>query len=234
MGVFWSFLTPVLMLAVYTFVFSVVFKARWSSGSDSKTEFALVLFAGLLFFNIFTECFNRSSFLIVSNVNYVKKVIFPLEILPFVALCTAVFNFLIGFSAWLVFYGIFFGLPSLNIFLFPLVMLPLMFLTLGVSWFLAALGVFLRDVGQIVAMISTVLTFLSPIFFPVSALPEKYRIIMQINPLTFIIEQAREVMIFGGTIDWSVFFMWLLSSMFLAWAGFSWFQKTRKGFADVL
>lgn len=234
LGILWSFFNPVFMLAVYTFVFSVVFKARWSAGSDSKTEFALVLFAGLLIFNLFSECISRAPGLILANVNYVKKVVFPLEILPWVSLGSALFHTLISFGVWLLFYFVFFGFPKTTILLFPVVLTPLILLILGLSWLLAALGVFLRDVGQIISMVVTVLMFLSPIFYPVSALPEKYQILLHINPLTLVIEQARDVLIWGKLFEPIVFIVYTIFSGFIAWVGFACFQKTRKGFADVL
>ncbi len=234
MGLLWSFFNPVLMLTVYTFVFSVVFKGRWVGGSDSKTEFALVLFAGLMVFNLFSECVNRAPGLILGNINYVKKVVFPLEILPVVALGSAIFHFLISLIVWFIFYLIFFGVPQTTILLLPVVLLPLVLITLGLSWLLASLGVYLRDISQIIGVITTVLMFLSPIFYPIAALPEEYRRFMQISPLTFIVEQARDLMIWGNNLDWSAWAVYFLLSTLIAWLGFAWFQKTRKGFADVL
>lgn len=234
LGLFWSFFHPVLMLMVYTFVFSVVFQARWTSGSESKTEFALVLFAGLTVYNLFAECINRSPGLILSNVNYVKKVIFPLEILPLVALGSAAFHFLISLLVWSVFYVILFGVPHIQILLLPLVILPLAMMTLGFSWFFASLGVYLRDISQVVNVATMALMFLSPIFFPISILPEEYQALLEISPLTFIIEQARDVMIWGKGIAWGTWSAWTLASGLVMWLGFAWFQKTRHGFADVL
>ncbi|PSJ18812.1 ABC transporter permease [Nitrosomonas supralitoralis] len=234
MGILWSFFNPVLMLIVYTFVFSVVFKARWAGGTDSRTEFALVLFAGLMIYNLFSECINRSPGLILGNANYVKKVVFPLEILPIVALGSALFHFLISFLVWLIFYLIFFGLPQATLLLFPLLLIPFLLLTLGFSWFLAALGVFLRDVGQIVGVMMTALLFLSPIFYPITALPAEYHLLLQINPLTFVIEQARDVMIWGKGMNWQGWILYWILAVLTAWMGFAWFQKTRKGFANVL
>lgn len=234
MGMMWSFFNPVLMLAVYTLVFSVVFKARWVGGADSKMEFALVLFAGLMIFNLFAECVNRAPGLILSNVNYVKKVVFPLEILIWIAIGSAAFHLVVSLAVWLIFYFVFIGFPPLTILLLPLVILPLILLTVGLSWLLASLGVFLRDMSQVIGVITTVLLFLSPIFYPVSALPENYQPFVWINPLTLIIEQARDIMIWGRSFDWGT---WLIScavSIAMAWLGFAWFQKTRKGFADVL
>ena len=234
MGLLWSFVNPVLMLAVYTFVFSVVFNARWAGGGGSKTEFALVLFSGLLVFNLFAECLNRAPLLIISNTNYVKKVVFPLEVLPVVALGSAGFHFLVSLLVWIIFYGVFFGIPPVSLLMLPVVMLPLVFLALGISWFLASLGTYIRDIGQVIGMVTTVLMFMSPIFYPVSALPQQYHEYMQLSPLTFVIEQARDVMIWAKPLDWSRWSVWMLISLMSSWLGFAWFQKTRKGFADVL
>ena len=233
-GILWSFFNPVFMLVVYTFVFSVVFKARWNSISDSKTEFALVLFAGLLIFNLFAECVSRSPSLILSNVNYVKKVVFPLEILPWVSLGSALFHFGISLCVWLVAYVILFGMPQVTVLLLPLILIPLLLFLIGLTLFLSALGVFLRDVSQLVSILITVLMFLSPIFYPASSLPLKYQGIFMLNPLTPIIEMTRDVLYWGKTPNFMVLAFCYLVSVFTVWGGFIWFQKTRKGFADVL
>lgn len=234
MGLLWSFFNPVLMLAVYTFVFSVVFKARWLGGSDSKVEFALILFTGLLMFNLFSEVINRAPGLILNNANYVKKVIFPLEILPIVALGAAVFHMLVSLIVWLIFFLIFFTIPSWTALQVMLIFIPLILMSLGGAWFLASLGVYLRDVGQIIGLATTLLMFLSPVFYPVAALPEKFQGVMHLNPLTYIVEDTRNVMIWGKNLDWTQWSCWTALSMIIAWLGFAWFQKTRKGFADVL
>lgn len=234
LGILWSFFNPVLMLVVYTFVFSVVFKARWIGGTESKTEFALVLFSGLLVFNLFSECVNRAPVLITGNPNYVKKVIFPLETLPVVALGSAFFHFLIGLAVWTLFYLIFFGLPNPKVLLLPIVILPFGLMILGISWLLASLGVYLRDVNQVVGVITTALMFLSPIFYPIAALPDEYHSFIQMSPLTFVVEQTRGVMIWNNGISWNTWSMHLLISSLIGWLGFAWFQKTRRGFADVL
>jgi lipopolysaccharide transport system permease protein len=234
MGILWSFINPLFMLVVYTFVFSVVFKARWSGGSDSKTEFALVLFAGLIVFNLFAECINRAPSLIIANQNYVKKVVFPLEILPWVALGAAIFHGAVSFGVWLIGYMIFFGIPHGTIIFIPLILLPFLFFIMGLSWALASLGVYLRDVGQFVGLFTTVLMFMSPIFYPVASLPEIYRQFLYMNPITIVIEQVRDVLFWGRVPNFALIGIYLLVSVFVSWVGFYWFQKTRKGFADVL
>jgi len=234
LGILWSFFNPLFMLSVYTFVFSSVFKARWNSGSDSKTEFALVLFAGLIVFNLFAECLNRAPGLILSNVNYVKKVVFPLEILPCVALSSALFHGAISLLVWLAAYAVFVGVPHATALYLPLVILPFVLLIMGLTWALASLGVYLRDVSQFIGIVTTSMMFLSPIFYPASALPENYRFLLYLNPLTPVIEQTRDVLFWGTTPDFGMIGIYLLITTTISWLGFVWFQKTRKGFADVL
>jgi lipopolysaccharide transport system permease protein len=234
LGIFWSLANPIFMLAVYTFVFSVVFKTRWQAGSDSKTEFALVLFAGLMIFNLFSECVSRAPSLILANVNYVKKVVFPLEILPWVTMGSALFHLMVSLGVWLAAYTLLFGVPHWQLVLLPLVILPLVLFVMGVSWGLSALGVYLRDVGQVIGLLITVLMFLTPIFYPSSALPEKYQTLMLLNPLTPPIEMARGMLYFGELPNVSLLVLYSFISLMFAVLGFAWFQKTRKGFADVL
>ncbi|CBL44280.1 ABC-2 type transporter [gamma proteobacterium HdN1] len=234
LGLLWSFFNPLFMLIVYTFVFSVVFKARWNVQSDSKTEFALVLFAGLMMFNLFSECISRAPGLILSNPNYVKKVVFPLEILPAIALLSASFHLLISLGVWLLAYAVFFGLPHITALFLPLVILPFLLFIMGLSWILASLGVFLRDVSQFIGTIITVLMFMAPIFYPITALPEEFRHWLYLNPITPLVEQTRDVLYWGHPPDFYMLAIYTLLAAGIAWLGFAWFQKTRKGFADVL
>lgn len=236
MGLAWSFFNPVFMLMVYTIVFSEIFKSRWGGigGDDSKTQFAVVLFVGMIVLSLFSEVLNRAPGLILSNVNYVKKVVFPIEILPVIAMGAALFHSLISLGVLLAAFALFNGYLHWTALLTPLVLLPLVILTTGLAWMLASLGVFLRDVGQTIGIITTVLMFLSPVFYPVTAVPEKLRPFIMANPLTFIIEQAREVLIFGHLPNWLGLGIYTFAAIVVAWAGYAWFQKTRKGFADVL
>ena len=234
MGLAWSFFNPLVMLAVYTFVFSVVFKARWSTGGDDKINVALVLFAGLIVYGIFAECLNRAPGLVVSNANYVKKVVFPLEILPSVALGSAIFHATVSLLVLLSAQLLIYQRCPWTVILFPLVLIPLLFATNGFAWLLSALGVYLRDVSQTTAILTTVLMFTSPIFYPLTSLPERYRLWLQLNPLTFLIEESRNSLIFGKAPDFTSLGISLMGSLLIAFGGFWWFQKTRKGFADVL
>ena len=235
MGLAWSFFNPVLMLAVYTFVFTVVFKARWGlGGSESKSDFAILLFVGMILHGLFAECVNRAPGLILANVNYVKKVVFPLEILPWVAMGSALFHTVISLIVLLLAQIILNQNLPWTVVLFPLVLLPLVLATMGIAWLLASLGVYVRDIAQTTGIFTTVLMFVSPVFYPISSLPEQYQFWMRLNPLTFILEEGRKTLVFGQMIDWTGWSVYLLVSLAIAWGGFWWFQKTRKGFADVV
>lgn len=235
MGLAWSFFNPVFMLAVYTFVFSVVFKARWGlGGEESKTQFAVVLFVGMIVHGLFAEVLNRAPGLILGNTNYVKKVVFPLEILPVISMGAALFHSVVSLAVLLTAFALFNGYLHWTAVFTPLVLLPLVILTIGLAWMLASLGVFLRDVAQTIGIVTMVMMFLAPVFYPVTALPEQYRPWLMANPLTFIIEQAREVLVWGRLPDWAGLGIYTLVATVVAWAGYAWFQKTRKGFADVL
>jgi lipopolysaccharide transport system permease protein len=172
--------------------------------------------------------------LILSNVNFVKKVVFPIEILPVIAMGAALFHTFISLGVLLLTFAIFNGYLHWTAIFITMVLLPLVILTIGLAWILASLGVFARDVGQSIGIVTTVLMFLSPVFYPVTAVPESFRTFILANPLTFIIEQAREVLIWGHQPEWIGLSIYTLVAVFIAWVGYAWFQKTRKGFADVL
>lgn len=232
LGLLWSFITPLIMLAVYTFVFGMVFKARW--GVDGGQSFAVLLFAGLTFHAFLAECLTSSPGVILNKPNFVKKVVFPLEILPIVSVLTALFHFLI--SLFILFISIFItqGTIPLTWLCLPIVFLPLFFLGLSVSWLLASLGVYIRDIGQITGVLATLLMFLCPIFYPLSAIPEAYQPYILLNPLSFIVEEARGVLVLGEWPNVKALILYTLATFIFSFLAFVWFSKTRKGFADVL
>lgn len=238
MGLLWSLLTPLLMLAVYTFVFSVVMKARWSGAdgalAESRAQFAILLFAGLIVHGLFAEVVNRAPGLVLANMNFVKRVVFPLEVLPVVIAGAALFHMAVSMVVLLGAVLVATGSIPWTALLFPLLLAPLLMLTLGAAWMLASLGVYMRDVGQVVGLLTTMLLFVSPVFFPITAVPEFFRPWMHLNPLTFAIEQSRALLIFGQLPSWGGLLAYTVAAGVFAWAGFAWFQKTRKGFADVL
>ena len=235
LGIAWSFFNPLLMLTIYTFVFSVIFKSRWGVSTDeTKTQFAIVLFVGMIVHSVFADVINRAPTLITSNVNFVKKVVFPLDILPSVAIGASLFHSFISLGVLLIVFVLFNGYLNWTAIFIPLVLLPLIILTLGFAWMLASLGVFLRDLGQTTGIITMIMFFCSPIFYPVTALPVELRPWIMANPLTFIIEQSRAVLIWGHLPNWIGLGIYILVATAVAWLGYVWFQKTRKGFADVL
>jgi lipopolysaccharide transport system permease protein len=224
------------MLAIYSFVFGVIFKSRWSAPSSGAEEpnFATALFAGLLVFNIFAECVNRAPTLITANVNYVKKVIFPLEILSWVALFSALFHAAVSLFVLLLALLYLNGAIPVSVIALPLVVLPLALFALGFSWFISSLAVYLRDIGQITGVFTTVLLFLSAVFFPVSALPSQYSWLVNLNPLVWIVEASRVVLITGGVPALGQLTICTILGAAVAYLGFVWFQRSRRGFADVL
>lgn len=234
LGVAWSLFTPLLMLAVFTFVFSVVFQARWGTAGDSKAAFALVLFPGMIVNALFAECINRSPGLVLQYPNYVKKVVFPLEILPCVSLLSALFHFGASIVALLAFELVTTGGVPLTALWTPVIVAPFLALILGVSWLLASLGVYLRDLAQVTGLVTTILMFMSPVFYPASALPEAYRPWLALSPLTFPIEALRDALIHGRAPQLPGLAVYSLVAASIYAAGLYWFQRTRRGFADVL
>ncbi|MGE7943736.1 ABC transporter permease [Lysinibacillus xylanilyticus] len=235
LGIIWSFVTPLMMLTIYTFVFSVIFQARWdTNGETSKVEFAFILFTGLFVFNVFSEVVSQAPNLIIANSNYVKKVVFPLEILPIVALGSALFQALISYLILLVAMLILTGTFYWTALLFPIIILPLLLISLGLAWFLASLGVYIRDVGQIVSIVIPALMFMSPIFYPISSIPKEFQFIYSLNPITYIVEDMRRAIIWGQLPHWGAVIIELLIGLTISILGYIWFKKTRKGFADVL
>ncbi|WP_447938597.1 ABC transporter permease [Pseudoxanthomonas mexicana] len=234
-GLAWSFFNPLIMLVIYTFVFSTIFKARWGVGSEgSQADFAVILFVGIIVHGMLAECILKAPALITSNVSYVKRVMFPLEVLPWPVAGSAMFHAMVSFLVLLlaqavVGQGVFWTAS-----LFPIVVAPLMVVGMGMMWLIASTSVYVRDLGMITGLVVTALMFLAPVFYPASALPEGYRWIILWNPLTFIIEQGRQVLIAGRTPDWVGLGMYLCVALLFAWIGYAWFQRTRKGFADVL
>lgn len=236
LGQAWAFVTPLLMLVIYTFVFSVIFKARWGNtlSDSSQIGFALTLFAGLIPFTVFSECVNRAPGLIVGNPNYVKKVVFPLEILPVSQLGSALVHSLVSLAILVTANLIFNGVIVWTIIFLPLMYLPLILLCLGLGWFLASLGVFVRDIGQIMGVIVQVLFFMTPIFYPIAAIPANLQIILYLNPLTFIVNQFRRVILWGQMPDWGEFVVMTLLMELVCMLGYIWFMKSKKTFADVI
>ena len=235
LNLFWSFLNPLAMLLVYTFVFSVIFRPTWqTTDSNSHIHFALILFAGLIPYNLFMEAILAAPESVVNHPNFVKKVIFPLELLPLSRLGAAVvhslLSLLILLAAVLVILG---KLPWTLIFL-PVIYLPLLFFCAGLSWILASIGVFIRDIGHLLEIIVRLLFFMSPIVYPIAAIPPDYRFIIYINPLTFFVDHFQQTLIFGEMIDFQMFALVFGGAFGIFVLGYMWFMKSKQSFADVM
>lgn len=235
-GLMWSLISPFLMLMVYTFAFENILKNHWPSreAGTGTGSFAIILFVGIIIHGFFAECFSRSPTLITGNANYVKKVVFPLEILPLPVILSALFHASMNAGVLLVLLIVIEGAVPATAFFLPLVIAPLVVLVLGLTWGLSALGVYFRDISQITGVISTALLFTSSAIIPTEVVSEKYRFIFELNPLTIIIDQARNIVLWGLMPNFSALGLYLLAAILFTYCGYAWFMATRKGFADVL
>jgi lipopolysaccharide transport system permease protein len=233
-GLLWSFFNPLLMLAIYTFVFAVIFKSRWNAQGAEHVSFSVILFAGLNINSLFSECTNRAPTLIIENTNFVKKVLFPLETLSWTALGSALFHLLVSTVVLLIFELIVQKSLPWTVVLFPVVVLAFLPFVAGMMWLLASLGVFLRDLKQAIGVITSALMFLAPIFYPKELIAQPYRTWLYLNPLTVIVEASQNVLVWGRSPDWFALGIYALAACLFAWFAFAWFERSRKGFADVL
>lgn len=239
LGMLWAVLSPLFMLAIYTFVFGYVMRARFSvpgteMAEHSTAQFAVTLFCGLTIYQFFSEVLAAAPSTILNNSNYVKKIVFPIEVLPVVSAGAALFHTAISVVILLVFTFVIFGSVSWTVVLAPVVFAPLFLMTLGFAWVLASVGVYFRDIGQIVPPLLTASMFLSPIFFPRTALPDWLQPYLSLNPLAIPVEALRDVAIFGVLPDWTLLGLYSLAAIVIAYLGYQFFQATRRGFADVL
>jgi lipopolysaccharide transport system permease protein len=233
-GLLWSFLNPIILLSIYTFAFSFVFKAKWGIEQESHYDFALILFASLTIFNLFAEVIRESPNLILHQPNFVKKVIFPLDILPIVSVCSALVHTFVSLGIFFVFYFlVHHSIPYTAIFL-PAVILPLMLVALGSSYFLSSAGVFIRDIGHFMGHFVTILLFTSPVFFSLERIPPQFRKFLYFNPLVLILEEARGILVFGKPPEWAILALYFAFGAIFTLLGWIWFQRTRKAFADYI
>lgn len=233
-GLLWSLIGPLMMLVIYTVAFGEILGSRWKQTSGDAAEFGVVLFLGIIVHAFFAECFARAPRLMLDNTNYVKRIVFPLHILPWTVVLSALFHLLMNLIIFTVLNAILYGQFSPYIVLLPAVILPLVLLTVSVCWLVASLGVYVRDINQAVPVVVTALLFLSSAIVPVDTLPERYRIVFELNPLTFFIDQTREVALWGRPPDWLGLLEHGLAGLVALYLAYGWFRLTSKGFADVL
>lgn len=238
LGSLWVVVTPLMLLLVYFYVFSVVFRTRWSlpqTGEAAGSALsALILFSGLTCFNFFSECFSRAPGLMRENTSFIKKIVFPLHLLPFSAIGLALFNMVISYGLLFVLYFLIIGIPPITAFLLPIALLPFILFTGGITFLLASLGVYLPDIKQIVPPISMAVMFLSPIFYPIDMVPASLKDFVMLNPFTWFLEDVRSVLFNGIIPPFGSFGIQLLSAGLFFVLSILFFQKTKKGFSDVL
>ena len=234
LGVAWSFLNPLVLLLVYTFVFGVVFRQRWGGAEGSLSQFGLVLFAGMIAFGVFSECVSRAPGLIVSTPNYVRRVVFPLELLAVSVLGSALFHAAVSLTVLLVVDIALGGVPSWKWLLVPVAIFPVACLSLGLLWGLSSLGVFVRDLSYAVALVVQVLFFLTPIFYPISAVPAPLQGILRWNPLTPVVDAVRASIFPDVSASWVAVGVSAVIGVLVMILGYAWFMRTRRSFGDVL
>lgn len=232
-GVLWALIHPLFLLSIYTLVFGVVLKTRWDGGGGTF-GYALYIFAGLIIFNAFSDCLVKAPAMIVGNQNFVKKVVFPLEILPLVSAIVALLHATIGIAVWFLCCVVLFGMPKMTALLFPGVFIAMLPLLLGMGWIFSALGVMLRDTGQIVGIISHVLLFVTPIFYSAESMPEPFRSILILNPLTLLVGWMRDLLLVGSLPATAAIFTYLALSIAFAYGSLYFFRRVRPLFADLL
>lgn len=233
LGFLWVIIYPLMMLGVYTFVFGSVFGVRWA-GQGTLTDFVPMLYCGLIVHAIFAETVGKAPLLIINNPNYVKKVIFPLELLPVGSLLTALFNASVSIVLVLLMVLLSNYSISWTILFMPLVLLPLLLCTIGFAWLIAALGVFFRDIEQFIGVLMSMLLFLSPVFYSSSSAPQAAQALFMFNPLSYPIEEMRNVLLLGKMLQWNSWFLNALLAFGIAWFGLWVFERTRPAFADVI
>lgn len=232
-SIFWSFASPLFLLSVYIIAFGVILKARWGFSSNTA-DYSLLLFAGLIVFNMFSEVLIKSTSLVTNNPNFVKKVVFPLQMLPVITVATSLIHSLIGVAVWLVGYVLVIGVPKLTVFFFPLVLICIVPLLLGVGWLLSSAGVVVKDIGQFTSMLNHSLLFLTPIFYSIEAAPPFLQKLLMLNPLTFIVEQFRLILFYGQVPALKGLAIYFILATLFAWISFILFQRLRPSFADLV
>lgn len=236
LGATWTLINPLLQLLIYTFVFSIVFEMRWGQleSVGAHGEFALTFFCGYVVFNLFQECTTRAPGLVIDRPNLVRKVVFPLEILPVSNLLAQLVYGAVGVALLLVSALIVTGKISPTVYLFPLVMIPLGLFTLAAGWLFASLGVFIRDIKQVVTVLLQVLFFATPIFYPIENVPEQYRPILESNPFTPIVHMSRQTLLWGEVPNFVTLGLLTLGGWVAMQLSYAWFMRSKRGFADVL
>lgn len=233
-GVAWLVINPLIKLSIYTLVFHQILNVKWGAQEQTGPQFALYIYIGMIAFNVFSESMLAAPHVIVAHRNMIKKIDFPIEILPWVHFCTAVCDALIGFGIWLLAYLVINGMPYVTVLLLPLVFLPFLLITMGLNWMISASSVFIKDVNQMVQFGVAALLFISPIFYPLSAVPGFLHSVMLLNPLSFEIEMLRAILLDGAIPSIRYYLAYLAVGITLYYLGYRSYKSVQDEFADVL
>ncbi len=233
-GIFWAVAAPLVKLAVYTAIFGALIQPRWQNQVSDPHVIAFAYFSGLVLVEFLIECLSASANLMRDNTVYIKRIVFPVEILPWVALGYAAFRVFVGMALVLVAYIAMIGLPPIDLLIVPPLFGVLALTALGMMWILSALAAYVRDVGHVVTAFLPLLMFVSPVFFPLSAVPQPFATLLLINPLTFPLEQMRAALFGAGFHAWPALAVYAIVAIVTASLGYRFFMKVRPGFADVL
>lgn len=234
LGMLWALVSPFLMLCIYAIAFGTVLGGRWPEVRATDTPFSIVLFAGMIPYFVLAECMVRSTELVIANPSYVKRVVFPLEILPWPMIFSALFHCLMNVIVFLAMRMAMEHRFEWTVLYMPAVILPIALVGLGVAWFISSLSVYVRDLRQMMGLASMAILFLSSVMIPLATVPQKYKAIFMLNPLSFIAEQSRAVLIWGQAPDWAGLGWHVAAALAFLYAGYAWFLSTKRGFADVL
>lgn len=234
LGWAWLVLTPLLLLAIYTVIFTFVFGMGAEEGPAGEVNYALLIFSGMTVFQLVSECLTKAPLLLHTNVTYVKKVVFPVDILAIVLLGEALFRAFVAVALLLIFYVLVHGVPHVTVLLLPLVWLPLCILLLGVNWFLSAIGIFARDIHNVLVAMMTVLMLVSPVFYSVQQIPEAGRDYYLINPIAAYIVMTRDVVLWGELPSAALYGGHAIGAIAVLLIGRLVFAKLREHFADVV
>jgi len=234
LGKIWAVFAPLFRLVLYTVAFGAVIQPQWQLAVPSPTEIALIYFSGLIVFDFFFECVNRAPTLMFENISYVKKIVFPLQIIAWVVLGGALFRLAIGVAILAIFFLAVKGLPPPAVLIIPFLLVLLAMVTLGFVWLLSSLSVFLRDINHLIALMMPAVMFLTPVFFPLSAAPGWAQRVLYINPLTFILEAVRGALFRDEWPNWIILGSYTVFAVVFMWFGYRVFERLRSGFADVL
>ena len=234
LGLVWSIAFPLFMLAIYSFVFGFIFKSKWHGSASNGINYSLIMFVGLVLHTFISDCLGRATTVIESNANYVKKVIFPLESLCWVSLLSALFQFFISFIVLFGFLVLGGNKIHITILLVPILILPFILLCYAFILFISALSVYIKDIAQMMSIFISILLFMSPVFYSVSSIPEKFRWMIFMNPSTFIINSMRKIVLYGEMFSIKYYLIYFVVSFVLYFMALKWFKKLKGGFSEVL